>query len=293
QHFDTETLSKAVGTVVSDKRKSVTYAPSVNLSPDLNTGSVAHNSSFSRAVGAKSMPASRHTSTSEHDEELAGDLQGLSMVRERNSPGPVLVTASILTRGRYADNKGARYASTYNAGMVLDEQLDQEMHNATRNLPTLDDDKYSSFAGGKIITSSAALDLAHIYQMSPHASFATCTLETRDKSSKRPQFAGSTHPDGVVLRADHRTVKNQVPTQPRLRATPHVQQHPQLVSHATHSQLSILCCGSPPSLLESLNTMTRSVPATPLGLSTSVVHILKSPGIPHTPETQGLNGCLA
>jgi hypothetical protein len=131
QHFDAETLSKAVGTAVSDKRKSVTYAPSVNLSPDLNTGGAANNSSFSRAAGAKSMPASRRTSASEHDEELAGHLQGLSMAGERASPGPVPVSASILTRGssRYADDEGARYASTYNAGMMLDEQLDQEMHS--------------------------------------------------------------------------------------------------------------------------------------------------------------------
>ncbi|KAJ7830916.1 ARM repeat-containing protein [Mycena olivaceomarginata] len=266
-HFDAETLSKAVGTAVSDKRKSVTYAPSVNFSPDLNTGSAAHNSSFSRAVGAKSMPASRRTSASEHDEELPGHLQGLSMAGERNSPGPIPVTASILTRGRYADDEGARYASTYNAGMMLDEQLDQEMHNAMRNLPTSDDDKYNSFAGGKITTSSAALDLAHISQTSPRAFFATCTLETRDKSSEWPQFVGSTRPDGVALRTD--------PCQPR-----------------DAFAAAYLASRFAPSLLESLNT-TRSVPAMPLGLSTSAVHILKSPGTPHTPETQGLNGRLA
>ncbi|KAF8128321.1 hypothetical protein K438DRAFT_2000386 [Mycena galopus ATCC 62051] len=68
------------------------------------------------------------------------------------------------------------------------------------------------------------------------------------------------------------------------------QQHPQLVSHA---QLSTSRRGSPPSLLESLNATTRSVPATPLGISNSAVYILKSPGTPHTPETQALNGRLA
>src|SRR4051794_41108596 len=40
----------------------VSYAPSVNLSPDLPLGQ-----SFSRAAGAKSMPASRRTSASEYD----------------------------------------------------------------------------------------------------------------------------------------------------------------------------------------------------------------------------------
>ncbi|KAJ7151565.1 ARM repeat-containing protein [Mycena filopes] len=306
QHFDAETLSKAVGTAVSDKRKSVTYAPSVNLSPDLSTS--ANNGSFSRAAGAKSMPASRRTSASEHDEDLAGHLQNLSMAGERASPGPVPATASILQRGssRYAGDEGARYASTYNAGMMLDEQLDQEMHNAMRNLPTSDDDKYTSFAG-KISTSSAALDLAHISQTSPRTSFATRTLETRDKSSEWPQFAGSTRgaaPDGAALR-DRRTVTNpnltlsapsNDPSGGKLNtvsasATPLVQQHPQL---ATHAHVPTSRRSSPPSLLESLNATTRSVPATPLGLPNSAVHILKSPGTPHTPETnQVLNGRLA
>ncbi|KAJ7456455.1 ARM repeat-containing protein [Mycena latifolia] len=303
QHFDAETLSKAVGTAVSDKRKSVTYAPSVNLSPDLNTGSAANNNSFSRAAGAKSMPASRRTSASEHDEELAGHLQGLSMAGERASPGPVPVSASILTRGssRYTDDEGARYASTYNAGMMLDEQLDQEMHNAMRNLPTSDDDKYNSFAG-KISTSSAALDLAHISQTSPRASFATRTLETRDKSSEWPQFAGSSRPppDAGSLRADRRTVTNpnltlSAPSNDlstgklstvSASATPLVQQL------SSHTQVPSSRRSSPPSLLESLNATTRSVPATPLGISNSAVHILKSPGTPHTPETQALAGRL-
>ncbi|KAF8164145.1 hypothetical protein K438DRAFT_1775661 [Mycena galopus ATCC 62051] len=308
RHFNAETLSKAVGTAVSDKRKSVTYAPSVNLSPDLNTGSAANNNSFSRAAGAKSMLASRRTSASEHNEELAGHLQNLSMAGERASPGPVPVSASILSRGssRYANDEGARYASTYNAGMMLDEQLDQEMHNAMRNLPTSDDDKFNLFAG-KISTSSAALDLAHISQTSPRASFATRTLETRDKSSEWPQFAGSGRApahDAGVLRADRRTVTNpnltlSAPSNDAssgklntvsASTTPLGQQHPQLVSHA---QLSTSRRGSPPSLLESLNATTRSVPATPLGISNSAVHILKSPGTPHTPETQALNGRLA
>lgn len=133
QHsVDAESLSKAVGTV-ADKRKSVTYAPTVNLSPDLATAPVG-NGGFSRSAGAKSMPASRRTSASSHDEELASHLQGLSLAGERStraSPAPGPVSASILLRSnsRYNDDEGARYASTYNAGMMLDEQLDQEMHS--------------------------------------------------------------------------------------------------------------------------------------------------------------------
>jgi hypothetical protein len=126
-------LLQAVGTA-ADKRKSVTYAPSVNLSPDLATGPAANGHSFSRPAGAKSMPASRRTSASSHDEDLAVHIQGLSLAGDRSnraSPAPAPVSASILLRGngRYGDDEGARYASTYNAGMLLDEQLDQEMHS--------------------------------------------------------------------------------------------------------------------------------------------------------------------
>jgi hypothetical protein len=172
QHIvDAESLSRAVGTA-ADKRKSVTYAPSVNLSPDMHTPA-PNGQSFSRTAGAKSMPASRRTSASSHDEELAGHLQGLSLAGERSnraSPAPTPASASILMRSnsRY-DDQGARYASTYNAGMMLDEQLDQEMHSsslallyiyipeaysvvdAMRNLPTSDDDKYHNSYSTKVV----------------------------------------------------------------------------------------------------------------------------------------------
>ena len=133
QHpVDAESLSKAVGSAAADKRKSVTYAPLVTLSPDLAN---QNGQGFSRPAGAKSMPASRRTSASSHDEDLAGHLQGLSLAGDRSdrtSPAPAPESASILTRGsgRYGDDEGARYVSTYNAGMMLDEQLDQEMHSS-------------------------------------------------------------------------------------------------------------------------------------------------------------------
>ncbi|KAF7367374.1 RNA-binding protein [Mycena sanguinolenta] len=322
QIFDAETVSKAVGSEVSEKRKSVTYAPSVNLSPDLAAN---NGSSYSRAAGAKSMPASRRTSASEHDEELAGHLQGLSMAGERASPGPVPVSASILARGssRYADDEGARYASTYNAGMMLDEQLDQEMHNAMRNLPTSDDDKYNSFAGNKVCAVIMTIILhTHTSNRSPllpppwtwpiflrrlraplslHVPSRLATSRRNGPSS--PDLDGPRLMMGV-LRADRRTVTNPNLTLSAASndsasgklntvsasATPLGQQHPQLGSHG---QLPNSRRGSPPSLLESLNATTRSVPATPLGIPNSAVHILKSPGTPHTPETQGLNGRLA
>lgn len=121
---DAETLSKAVGSA-ADKRKSVTYAPSVNHSPEAHSNS---HQSFARPGGAKSMPASRRASASEHDEELAGHLENLSLVGERAANGQN-VPQSILrsSSGRFTTPDGQTYA--FNAGMMLDEQLDQEMNS--------------------------------------------------------------------------------------------------------------------------------------------------------------------
>ena len=121
---DPDVLSQAVGK--ADKRKSVTYAPSVNHSPEMPSG----NQSFARPGGAKSMPASRRTSASEHDEELAGHLQGLSLAGERaeriSTPSGTIPQSILRSNsGRFGND----YANVYNAGMMLDEQLDKEMHS--------------------------------------------------------------------------------------------------------------------------------------------------------------------
>jgi hypothetical protein len=144
QHVDADVLSKAVGSAAADKRKSVTYAPSVTHSPEIGTG--APSNGFARTAGAKSMPASRRTSASEHDEELAEHLEGLSLAGEkatRTSPGSGLIPHSILKGGgRYAEQEGSRYEGTLygnslNAGMLLDEQLDQEMHSTYFSMPSV------------------------------------------------------------------------------------------------------------------------------------------------------------
>lgn len=129
--------SKVVG-AAADKRKSVTYAPTVNLSPDSITASVGNTHGFSRPAGAKSMPASHRTSASDHDEELASHLQGLSLAAERSNraspcPGPASASIAFRSNSRYNNDEGARYASTYNPGVMLDEQLDQEMHSTSIN----------------------------------------------------------------------------------------------------------------------------------------------------------------
>jgi hypothetical protein len=134
QAVDAESLLKAVGTAVSDKRKSVTLAPSIDHSPDPAHGVPNGSQNFARAAGAKSMPASRRTSASGDDDELSGHLQGLSGEKSnRLSPVPVPMPTSIILRGsgRYGEDERRRYSAVYNAGMMLDEQLDQEMHSET------------------------------------------------------------------------------------------------------------------------------------------------------------------
>jgi hypothetical protein len=124
---DVDVLSKAVGSVGSDKLKSVTYASSVNRSPDLPPGS--GQQAYGRI--AKSMPASRRTSASEHDEDIAAHLQGLSLASENNqaSPYPGQQSVSRPISGKFSVESVAQYGHMANAGMMLDEQLDMEMHS--------------------------------------------------------------------------------------------------------------------------------------------------------------------
>lgn len=128
---DVDILSKAVGSAV-DKRKSVTYASSVNRSPDLAPGS----GSQAYGRGAKSMPASRRTSASEHDEDLAEHLHGLSLAGEqgRASPYPGQRSVSRPISGKFSAEDVAQYNHMVNAGMMLDEQLDMEMHSMLSSL---------------------------------------------------------------------------------------------------------------------------------------------------------------
>jgi hypothetical protein len=127
--LDTDVLSRAVG-FVADKRKSVTYAPATR-SPELPPNNPHSNNGSSQGygrAGAKSMPASRRTSASSHDEELAGHLQGLSMVGETLPPVASKNHISLQKNGGAHEEDGLRYG-TYNAGMMLDEQLDEEMNS--------------------------------------------------------------------------------------------------------------------------------------------------------------------
>jgi hypothetical protein len=113
---DADSLSKAVGSA-ADKRKSVRYAPE---SPELLQAAPG----YGRQLGHKSMPASRRTSASSADEELADHLQNLSLIGERQqgraSPHPGTPSLSL---------NGVQYANAFNASVLLDEQLDQDMNS--------------------------------------------------------------------------------------------------------------------------------------------------------------------
>ncbi|KAI9445526.1 ARM repeat-containing protein [Lactarius indigo] len=132
---------------VSDKRKSI---PSNN--PHGNNGL---GQGYGRA-GAKSLPASRRTSASSHDEELAGHLQGLSMAGEVFPSVANQEHVPSQKNGTTHDEDGLRYGNAYNAGMMLDEQLDEEMNSEYNYL--------ISTATSNLSASSAALDLAALSQ---------------------------------------------------------------------------------------------------------------------------------
>lgn len=76
------------------------------------------------------MPASRRTSQSEHDEDIANHLQKLSVAdgssspMARMSPNMMKINGSAYPVGTVTGNGGG-----FNAGMLLDEQIDKEMQS--------------------------------------------------------------------------------------------------------------------------------------------------------------------
>jgi hypothetical protein len=154
-------------------------------------------------------------------------------------------------------------------------------------------------------TSSAALDLAHMSQTSPRSSFSGRAMDSREKSSEWPQFnTNSRVTEGVTSRADRRIVTNPTLTlssaMDELSATnnkhggtvsasttPHTSQHPQGLAHPGSAHMPSSRRGSPSGTLDNLSVTSRSVPATPLGGINGAASHLKTPGTPHTPDTQG------
>ena len=120
-------------------------------------------------------------------------------------------------------------------------------------------------------------------------------------SSEWPQFTGNPRGPDTAPRSDRRNVTNPNLTVSApsddisskvignvVSATPLLQQTSQGSTHSHNQPTSRR--GSPHSLLENLST-TRSVPATPIGLTGNPSHLLKTPGTPRTPEI--MNGLIA
>ncbi|KAF8525221.1 ARM repeat-containing protein [Hysterangium stoloniferum] len=279
----TSAMSKA------DKRKSVTYAPSPSIlhSPEagLTVSSAASLGPIARAAGAKSMPASRRTSASAESleaDDLAGTLQSLALMDPNGHHSqPQSILKSKIKR--FADEPGVigdshgfvgHGGTAYNAGMMLDQQLDQEMHNAMRNLPTSDDDKY--------------------HKRGLHDAIG--------KSSEWPQFSGPPRggPPDIVI-AGQRPDQRRTVTNPghlsalgpafnevsgsKLGATVSASATPNIAQHHTPNDSRR---SSPPGMSDTLSTMSaittaRSVPATPLGVlpgRTDMTNLAKVPGTP-------------
>ncbi|EIN13206.1 ARM repeat-containing protein [Punctularia strigosozonata HHB-11173 SS5] len=285
-HLNADDLHKAVGSA-ADKRKSVTYAPSVQASPELGLHAP---SGYGRVAGAKSMPASRRGSASEHDEELAGHLQGLSLAgemadkaRQQQQQQQQQPTVSLNgnsfgeeENGKFAGANGLRghgHGNAFNAGMMLDEQLDQEMHNAMRNLPTPADDKYPYPAK----VSQAALDLAPFSQASPRGPDSLAGRAPR-RTATNPALTTLSGLDGATKLAQSVSATN----------TPLL---PQGLSSRRGSPLGSL--GDIASGMGAIGA--RSVPGTPLGgisSNSAAQHLLKTPGTPLTPDPLGSGGRL-
>ncbi|KAH8992096.1 ARM repeat-containing protein [Lactarius akahatsu] len=296
--LDTDVLSRAVGSV-SDKRKSVTYAPitrSPEIPPNHSHGNNGLGQGYGRA-GAKSLPASRRTSASSHDEELAGHLQGLSMAGDAFPSVASQEQVPLQRNGITHDEDGLRYGNAYNAGMMLDEQLDEEMNNAILKLPTSDNDKFQTSHFQKLSASSAALDLAAL-SPAPSRTSVIGRVGDAQKPSEWPQFSESPRPDPFAR--DGRRVStnpilsisdlsgNKLGGTVSASATPHLPSHGQVLT--AHIQAPGSRRGSPLGLPDSMSITTRSVPATPLaGISNAMpTHLTKTPGTPISPEAQNL-----
>ena len=84
------------------------------------------------------MPASRRASDSSH-EDLAGHMQNLAMNDLHSSPDSLVPPQQIpiVKNGNFYDDNARGYNGMYNAGLMLDEQLDKEMQSMFASLSLL------------------------------------------------------------------------------------------------------------------------------------------------------------
>ncbi|KAH7104735.1 ARM repeat-containing protein [Auriculariales sp. MPI-PUGE-AT-0066] len=248
--FDHSALSQAVGK--ANKRKSVNYAPSPSIINDAGSvyASSLHPHSFSRPIGAKSMPASRRTSASSQDLDELGDLTLRALTLNDRAGTP---THSILRNVRGEEGFLRSEPQAIDAGLMLDDEIDKEINTAMRYVPSVDEDKFAimrteSFPG-RLSASSAALDLAPLSGTPPRGSHLgrIGDINGIGKSS-------SNGPSSLVaLRMVSPLVLRSI-----ARRRP-------LLASAPSAPPDVSRRSSPPGLSDGISiTTARSVPATPL-----------------------------
>ncbi|KAG8761205.1 hypothetical protein FRC14_006254 [Serendipita sp. 396] len=247
----------ATGTqgTASDKRSSVNYSTGMDMN-DRNAG--LHVSQG--YIGAKSMPASRRGSSDSRDGDdiLVQGMQGLG-VNDSGAIGSKPILRQAKTTARFGE---AEYSGGYNAGLMLDDELERDINQTMKFLHNSDEpsrnDPYS-----KLSASSAALDLAPLSQTPPRPNYMGRHMDVQ-KASEWPSFQA--RPENA-----NRPSRNFVQVAPNLGApsdlggrlasgspAPGMQSHSPVPSRRS-SPRGLVSEG----VLNNLNT--RSVPATPLG----------------------------
>jgi hypothetical protein len=180
------------------------------------------------------MPASCQTSASSHNKELAGHLQGLSIAGECFLPAATQDKVLLPKNGGTHKEDRLCYG-TYNASMMLDKELDEEMHSdyahqhyrplyltysqmPPSSCPHLMTTSFKHLTFRRCITlllhvvtigdtcplscpprsvSSATLDLAALSQAPSCSAVIACSGDVQ-KLSKWPQFLESSWPESFV-----------------------------------------------------------------------------------------------
>lgn len=112
----------SVASQTVDKRKSVTYGP--GLENNDRNGVLHNNQGY---AGAKSMPTSRRGSPGSRDGDdiLVQSLHGLS-INDNSAANNKPMLRQTKTTGRFGDM--GDYQGGYNAGLMLDDELDQDIN---------------------------------------------------------------------------------------------------------------------------------------------------------------------
>lgn len=112
-------------TMLNEKRSSANYGP---ISDHITRAIALHGGQ--NYVGAKSMPASRRGSSGSRDGDdiLIHGMQGLSVQDPSTQTKPQLRQAK--TTARFGD---VDYSTGYNAGLMLDDELDKDIHRKSND----------------------------------------------------------------------------------------------------------------------------------------------------------------